>query len=112
MNPQDIFVRAHTVVEVDESKKKKKGLSKAKPPKWAPYTLIIDCETTTDVCLDLIFGFFRFCELQPDGHYVCQREGIFYAYGTDEQSVDVIRKFVREKQSDTMEGCSKRMDVL
>src|SRR5712692_8641295 len=130
MNSQDIFVRTHTVVEEDVSKvveedlsniaegddnkkkKTKKGPSKPKPPKWAPYTLIIDCETTTDACLDLTFGFFRFCELQPDGNYACQREGIFYAYGTDEQSVEVIRKFVREKQFDTMEGCPSRMDVL
>src|SRR3989442_11774125 len=74
MNSQDIFVRAHTVVEEDVSKKKKKGPSKPKPPKWAQYTLILDCETTTDGYLDLTFGFFRFCELQTDENYVCQRE--------------------------------------
>src|SRR5712692_3618787 len=120
MNSQDIFLRAHTVVEEDvskvveedESKKKKKGHPKAKPPKWAQYTLIIDCETTTDGYLDLTFGFFRFCELQPDGNYVCQREGMFYEYGTDEASIELLHKFSRENPSDTMEGCPKRMDVL
>jgi DNA polymerase type B, organellar and viral len=112
MNSQDIFVRAHTVVEEDESKKKKKRPSQAKPTKWAPYMLLIDCETTTDVCLDLTFGFFRFCELQPDGNYACQREGIFYASGTDKQSLELLHKFSRENPADTMEGCPKRMDVL
>jgi hypothetical protein len=67
-----VFVRAHTRVKHTRSRRERGA---AHPTTWANFALVFDCETTTDVRLDLAFLWWRFCKLK-DGAYVCRREGL------------------------------------
>src|SRR6266571_3159721 len=77
---------------------------------WARFALIFDCETTTDIRQDLNFLWWRFCELK-EGVYICQQEGIVYADGLDEPSIELIRSFARNKQAPVEEGCPEEICV-
>lgn len=95
-----LFLRVHTCVENAVSKKVRKLRYK-----WARFALTVDVESTICTKQSLNFGFYRFCELQADGTYVCQEEGIFYADDLDRHSVDLIRKYVRTKHAETAVSC-------
>jgi hypothetical protein len=62
----DIYVRAHTVVQVEnKSTEKKDGNHKHdNGPKWPDYALIFDCESRITTDQTLTFGFWRFCQLR------------------------------------------------
>jgi len=95
-----LFLRVHTRGE-DEAVK---GGNKPRH-KWARFALAADVETTLCTKQSLNFGFYRFCELQPDDRYACQEEGIVYADDLDRHSVDLIRQYVRTKRAETAVNC-------
>lgn len=105
--PEDapIFVRVHTRLEEENPTKE------ARKPreKWARFAVIIDVESTVDTKQSLTFGFYRFCELQADGNYVCQEEGIFHADKLDKESVARLRQFQKSRSAETMQGCPKKI---
>jgi hypothetical protein len=68
---QEIFVRAHTRARANSP------WNRRPPPKWPPYCLIFDTETTIDPAQKLNFGAYRRCKLLRD-EYVCIEEGVFY----------------------------------
>jgi hypothetical protein len=68
---QEIFVRAHTSARTNPAWKKRRL------PKWPPYCLIFDTETTLDPAQRLNFGVYRRCKFLRD-KYVCIEEGIFH----------------------------------
>src|SRR5712692_6709984 len=76
---------------------------------WARYALVIDTETTLDTKLSLTFGFYRFCELQANGNYACQEEGIFYPDKCDRKDLDCLRRYTESARAETIEGCPKRL---
>src|SRR5205823_2394289 len=78
--------------------------------KWANFALVFDCETTTDMRQDLNFLWWRFCELKKDV-YVCQQEGLVYADGLDEESVNLIREYAKRERADVEEGCPEEIGV-
>jgi hypothetical protein len=95
-----VFVRVHTRVR---NEKPREG--DWKPPKeWANFALVFDCETSTDIRLDLNFLWWRFCELKL-GIYICQQEGIVHADSLDKKSVTLIRKYAQRKRADVEAGC-------
>ncbi len=60
---------------------------------------------------DLTFLWWRFCERKNDDDaYVCQLEGVAYADGLDNQSIQVIRDFAGRKRAEVEEGCPR--DIL
>lgn len=86
-----VFLRAHTRAKI--TKKDHGYETEAKPPvKWAPFALILDCETTIDIRQDLNFLWWRFCELK-DGAYVLQQEGVAHADDLDKHSIELIHEF-------------------
>jgi hypothetical protein len=105
MKSLPIYLRAHTTVD-GESPKRRRGRGQKK---FARYALVFDTETTIDTTQALTFGIYRFCELQPDGNYVCLEEGIFHADDLDERSVRCLRSYVRSEHADTLEGCPERL---
>ena len=100
-----IYLRAHTTVE---GAKPKTG-SKRRQEKFARYALVFDTETTTDTTQALTFGFYRFCELQPDGDYVCLEEGAFHADELNERSLAILRRYARSERAETVYSCPKRL---
>jgi hypothetical protein len=95
-----IFVRVHTRV-----KNQKRRIAQGKlPTKWARFALVLDCETTIDMRQDLIFLWWRFCELKNDS-YVCQQEGAVYADDLDSESVKLIWDYASRKHAKVEDGC-------
>ena len=95
-----LFLRVHTRIQ-DEAARHK----------WARFALVFDTETTIDTKQSLTFAFYRFGELQSDGRYVCQEEGIFYADELDQHSVDVIRRYASTNRAETMVNCPEQLCV-
>ncbi len=92
----EIFLRCHTCI-LDEEPPEKTGTRKAQPlPK---YVLVLDTETTTDTLQSLNFGIYQFCELGTDGNYGCREEGAFYADDLDSRQSEVLRRYVRDRNS-------------
>src|ERR1700689_3900530 len=92
----EIFLRCHTCI-LDEEASEKTGTRKAQPlPK---YVLVLDTETTTDALQSLNFGIYQFCELGTDGNYACGEEGAFYADDLDSRQLEVLRRYVRDRNS-------------
>jgi len=107
-NPQDIYVRAHTIVL---GKKKKRTGTKnqtervRKEPKWPEYALVLDCETRLSTQQELTFGWYRWCQLRDD-EYVCAEEGIFYADDLSTAEIEMLHKFTRFNHPEsTDDGC-------
>ena len=97
-----IFLRVHTNVRRREKVAHRRA-------KWARYALAIDTETTIDTKQSLTFGFYRFCELQADGNYACQEEGIFYPDKCDKDSLGRLHKYVRSIHAETLDGCPEQV---
>ena len=96
----EIFLRCHTCI-LDEEPSEKTGTKKAQPlPK---YVLVFDTETTTDALQSLNFGVYQFCELGSDGTYRPLEEGIFHEDDLSPKQIEVVRKYVREKNRETDE---------
>jgi len=87
----DIFTRCHTVLPP----KPKSALSEAEVPKWPPYILAFDTETTENLELALEFGAYQYCSLGPDG-YMVEEEGLIYADNLDERSLSVLREYAEK----------------
>lgn len=105
--PAPVFVRVHTRVKNERPP----GSGEYKlHDKWAPFALVLDCETTIDIRQDLNFLWWRFCELKSN-KYVCQEEGVVYADELDKASVNLIRAFARTKQADVEDGCPETISV-
>ena len=105
MESLPIYLRAHTTVEGAQSKNN----SNRRQEKFARYALVLDSETTLDTMQALTFGFYRFCELQPGGDYVCLEEGSFHADDLDERSLASLRRYVRSNGAETSKGCPKKL---
>jgi hypothetical protein len=104
VKPLPIYLRAHTTVEGAKSKSKKR-----RQDKFARYALVFDTETTIDTIQALTFGFYRFCELQPGGEYICLEEGVFHADDLDQRSIAGLRRYIRSNRAETVEGCPKQI---
>ena len=91
-----------------EGVKAKTG-NRGRQGKLARYALVFDTETTIDTTQALTFGFYRFCELQPGGDYVCLEEGAFHADDLDQRSLASLRRYVLSNRAETYEGCPKRV---
>ena len=106
--PQEIYVRAHTIVL--GKKKKRTGTRKgsglgSKERKWPEYALVLDCETRLSTQQELTFGWYRWCQLRDD-EYVCTEEGIFYADDLSEAEIEMLHKFARfVRPESTDDGC-------
>jgi hypothetical protein len=70
---------------------------------------VFDTGTTLDTTQALTFGFYRFCELQLGGDYVCLEEGAFHVDDLDELSLASLQRYVRSNPAETREGCPKRI---
>ena len=81
-------------------------------PQWAKDVLVIDCETTIGLDQKLNFGFWRWCKLQPDGHYACLEEGIFYRNDLDNNAIKLLREFARTHKADVAPGNSTKMLIM
>jgi hypothetical protein len=106
----DIFVRAHTRVltlDPDEQKSQPKQL-----PQWAEHALVIDVETTIGLGQKLNFGFYRWCKLQPDGHYACEEEGIFHNNGLDNRAMNRLHEFARTHKAHVAHDNSSKILVM
>jgi hypothetical protein len=112
-----IFLRAHTEVvdkkQADKEPEPARLVSQLLPENfWAQYALVVDCETTTDECLALVFGAYRFCEASLDGVYSCIEEGLFYADDlpdTDPQAMQTLARYVANNQAEAKEGFDGRL---
>jgi len=104
-----VFVRVHT--RVKNEKPRNRDSEGKLPDKWAPYALVFDCETTTDIRQDLTFLWWRFCELKKDGVYSCQQEGVVHADDLDANSVALIHLFARSKRAKVEKGCPQDIQV-
>jgi hypothetical protein len=94
----DIFLRAHTLVLDEESKKTEKNrIAKEKP--WPDYILCFDCETLTDATLKLTFGAYRICKL-VDGHYLCEEEGLFCDDALSAEKRTVLDAYIKGENAD------------
>src|SRR5215472_2556042 len=103
--PAPVYVRVHTQVRNQKPRPDQEDSYKwLGRNNWANFALVFDCETTTDLRLNLNFLWWRFCELK-DGIYAPQREGIACADDLDAKSVSVIRDFLKGKRADVEEGC-------
>src|SRR2546427_5998665 len=104
----DLYLRAHTHVEGEESG----GTRSDFPDRWAPMAVIFDCETTTDARQTFNFAFYRKCELRDDS-YVCIEEGIVYADDLEKRlgkhAVELLSRFAAATQTDTVRGRRARM---
>src|ERR1700730_13874267 len=97
----EIFLRCHTCI-LDEEPSEKTGTKKAQPlPK---YVLVLDTETTIDALQSLNFGVYQFCGMGADGNYECLEEGLFYADDLDRRQLDVLRRYVRDRNSKRTKG--------
>lgn len=90
----EIVLRCHTCI-LDEKAPERTGTRLAQPlPK---YVLVLDTETTIDSLQSLNFGVYQFCELGADGSYTCREEGAFYADDLDSRQLEVLRRYVRDR---------------
>jgi hypothetical protein len=97
----EIFLRCHTCI-LDQEPLEKAGTKKAQPlPK---YVLVLDTETTTDALQSLNFGVYQFCELDADGSYTCREEGAFYADDLDARQLEVLRRYVLDRNRRRVKG--------
>ena len=104
--PIPISLRVHTRVKDEKPRGEYEG---ELPDTWAHFALVFDCETTTDIRQDLNFLWWRFCELKNDV-YVCQQEGLVYADGLDNESVELIRAFAKANPATKVEeGCPQEI---
>ncbi len=104
--PIPISLRVHTRVKDEKPRGEYEG---ELPDTWAHFALVFDCETTTDIRQDLNFLWWRFCELKNDV-YVCQQEGLVYADGLDNESVELIRAFAKANSATKVEeGCPQEI---
>lgn len=106
----DIFVRAHTRLLADHPDGQERQPKLL--PQWAEHALVIDVETTIALGQELNFGFYRWCRLQPDGHYACEEEGIFHRNGLDNRAVKSLREFARTHKAHVAHGYSSKMPVM
>ena len=106
---QDIYVRAHTVVQQNKEKHEKKRNSNHQnnEPKWPDNALVFDCESRITADQTLTFGFWHFCELR-NGVYVAVEEGIFHDNQLGAKELRVLRKFARTTKPETADdGCDR-----
>jgi hypothetical protein len=74
-------------------------------PQWAPYALVLDCETTTDRYLHLTFCWWRFCRLVV-GNYVCENEGVTWPDTLPAGKLQLIRQCARTP-ANVAPGCER-----
>jgi len=97
----EIYLRCHTCI-LDEEAREKTGNKRVQAlPK---YVLVLDTETTTDALQSLNFGIYQFCEMGSDGSYACLEEGAFYADDLDSRQLEVLCRYVREKNRNRTKG--------
>lgn len=97
----EIFLRCHTCI-MDEEPREKAGTRKEQPlPK---YVLVLDTETTTDALQSLNFGVYQFCGLALDSTYRPLEEGIFHEDDLSTKQIEVVRKYVSEKNRKRTKG--------
>ena len=86
-------------------------------PQWAPYALVLDCETTIDLYHELNFCWWRFCELVDD-KYVVKNEGVFWRDDLPIPKIQLIRKYARSQRADVVAGgvpeirCESRAEFM
>jgi len=105
-----VYVRAHTRMALESPRKS--GWEPKSLSQWAKDLLAIDCETTIGLDQKLNFGFWRWCKLQPDGHYACQEEGIFYRNDLDNNAIKLLREYARTHKADVAPGNSTKMLIM
>jgi hypothetical protein len=106
---QDIYVRAHTVVQQskDEHEKTSSTNRQNSEPKWPDNALVFDCESRITADQTLTFGFWHFCELR-NGVYIAVEEGIFHDNQLRARELLVLRKFARTTKPETADdGCDR-----
>jgi hypothetical protein len=106
---QNIYVRAHTVVQQNKENEKKKSNSNRQnaEPKWPDIALIFDCESRITADQTLTFGFWRFCELR-NGNYVALEEGVFHDDELGAKELAALRKYATAKKPETTnDGCDR-----
>src|SRR5689334_1328397 len=102
-----IYVRAHTIPS-KQDKRKRRYARKTQPAKWPQHILVLDSETTIDVCQSLLFGFARLCKLNTNGNYECIEEIIFYLDDIPERirnGMNLLQQFVSDNSAETINGC-------
>ena len=94
-NRRDIYLRAHTAKHSDKVHERR---TRCDPPvpKWPEHALIFDTETRTDVHQELMFGFYRICNLVGDA-YLCESEGIVYSEAITKEDLNQIGTFVLDE---------------
>jgi hypothetical protein len=97
----EIFLRCHTCI-LDEEPSEKTGTKKAQP--LPQYVLVLDTETTIDALQSLNFGVYQFCGMRADGNYECLEEGLFHADDLDRRQLDVLCRYVRDRNSKRTKG--------
>ena len=111
-NQGTVLLRAHT--DGGKTNKQKTPGSKGVPqPKWAPYALIIDTETTTDELQTLILLGYRFCKLDDQG-YAGVEEGIVFPDGlpeNDAAACGIVKKYQSRHQSEAIKGFSTKLKL-
>ncbi len=105
---QDIYVRAHTVVQQEKKKQEKKtNVRQNDEPQWPDNALVFDCESRITADQILTFGFWRFCELR-DGNYVALEEGVFHDDELGAKELAALRRYVKAaKVETTNDGCDR-----
>lgn len=105
---QDIYVRAHTVLQQNEKNHKKKtNARQSDEAKWPDNALVLDCESRITADQTLTFGFWRFCELR-NGVYVPLEEGLFHDKRLSAKELHVLHKFARTTRPETTsDGCDR-----
>jgi len=88
----DIFLRAHPVI-LDKPKDEVRPHSK-KPPKWAQYALVFDCESRIDATQELTFGFYRLLELKGNA-YELTEEGAFFDDDLPAKERKILEAYMR-----------------
>jgi hypothetical protein len=88
-DPQEIFVRAHTIVS---QKRPRQGTAL---PHWPKHVLVIDTETTIDAMQKLTFGAYRRLKLTEIG-YQCVEEGLFYDDELDAKQIAMLQQYIED----------------
>jgi hypothetical protein len=107
-----VYVRAHTRVVEEEKPHPTRKTNEPEPPRWAHTALVLDFETTTNLEQQLNFGFYRWCELQADGTYVCVEEGVCYSNALDRKSLRLLGDFCRKHKADMPRRETKRIKLF
>ncbi|MGI9101076.1 MAG: hypothetical protein ACR2IF_01410 [Terriglobales bacterium] len=74
--PEDIYLRAHTIVLNDPNPPKPHS-RRVQVPAWPEIALVFDCESRTNIRQELTFGFYRVLKLYGNA-YVLDEEGAFF----------------------------------